>query len=94
LPGLQRLWSEARAQGKDLEVVAVNYQDSPATIAAHWRESGLTFPTFAQNGDSASKAFGVEFYTSMFLLDDQHRVLWRGHRLAEEVVRSLVGFVP
>ncbi len=94
MPGLQRLWSEARAQGKDLEILAVNYQDSAETIAAHWRDGGLTLPSFAQHGDSASKAFGVEFYTSIFLLDANHKVLWRGHRLAEDVVRALAGFGP
>lgn len=82
------------AQGKDAVVLAVNYQDDPALIARHWLESGFDFPTFAQHRDTASRAFGVEFYTSMFVLDAQHRVSWRGHRLAPAVVRPLLGLTP
>lgn len=74
--------------------MAVNFQDDSPTIAAHWRDSGLTFPTFRQHGDSASRAFGVEFYTSMFLLDQNFKVQWRGHRLVEETVKELLGMRP
>lgn len=72
----------------------MNFQDDAATVSSHWRESLLSFPSFLQHGDSASRAFGVEFYTSMFLLDTDFRVLWRGHFLAEPTVKEILGMKP
>ncbi len=77
-----------------MQVLAVNYQDDAATIAAHWRENGFDFPTFTQYRDAASRAFGVEFYTAMFALSRDQQVLWRGHQLADAVVRPLLGLAP
>lgn len=77
-----------------MPVLAVNYQDDVEFLARYWRESGFDLPSFAQHRDVASRAFGVEFYTSMFVLDEEHRVLWRGHKLAPEIVRPLLGLNP
>lgn len=77
-----------------MNLIAVNFQDDSSTVAAHWRDSGLDFPTFLQHGDSASRAFGVEFYTSIFLLDQNFKVQWRDHRVLEEPLKQILGMKP
>jgi hypothetical protein len=74
--------------------MAVNFQDDGPTVAEHWKANGLSFPTFLQQGDSASRAFGVEFYTSMFLLDGNFQVQWRNHKLIEPEVKKILGMKP
>lgn len=86
LPRLQELNEEYAPRG--LVMLAVNYGDEPATIAAYFEKAGFTFTPLRQQQDEVSAAFGVRSYPSTYVIGADGRIAWRELGFDEASLRA------
>ena len=69
LPMLQKVYQQYRSQG--LEVIAVNYKDSPGAVQAFVRERNLGFYVLLDRGGTVNSLYRVRgFPTTVFIAPD------------------------
>lgn len=67
MPSLQRLHDQLLASG--FEVLAVNYQEGPARIAAFTQKMNLTLPVVRDTDGSVAKAWSARVFPASYLID-------------------------
>ena len=77
MPSLAQL---ARAHSGKLRVLAVNYKESPATVAQFTATTGLDLPTLRDPDGALARAWGIRVFPSTVLIgaDGQVRSVVRG----------------
>jgi alkyl hydroperoxide reductase subunit AhpC len=72
---VEQLHRELSPRG--LSVVAVNIQESQATVAAWIREKKVTMPILLDTGGDVTREYGVIATPTSFLIDQQGRLIGR-----------------
>ncbi len=73
---LQRLYAELQPKG--LEVIAVNWNGSPPSVASYVKDSKVTFPVvLSGTQDSVASAYKVSAYPTFYLMDETGKIRWR-----------------
>ncbi|MCS7080673.1 MAG: redoxin domain-containing protein [Chloracidobacterium sp.] len=91
-PKLQKLYDELKDKG--LEVVAINFNDSPETILKYVKDNKFTFligmsqETEQGTKDPVLNEYRVIAYPTNYLLDADGKVVWRGVGFDEKEVRA------
>ncbi len=57
-----------------LEVLGVNYQESPSRIKAFIGKAGIGFPVVRDTDGAVAKAWGARIFPSTFVVDRQGRI--------------------
>lgn len=81
LPELMKLYKQFRHQGLVVVGIAANEQGTATAKAdkIRWRgnKQGVEFPLLMEANDSVKQAFKAEQFTTMILLDESGREVWR-----------------
>jgi thiol-disulfide isomerase/thioredoxin len=88
LPHLQKLQKEYEKRG--VVVLAVNFGDQAETISTYFEREGFTFSAVRQSKDEISRAFGVRVYPTLYVIDAEGRIAWRGAGLDEPMLRAVL----
>lgn len=92
MPPVNRLYQEWKARG--LEVLLVNFRESPARVRRVVRERGYVAPVVVdERGDVTGLRFGVFGPPTTYVLDRQGRLLARGagrHDWTTAAARKLI----
>jgi len=76
LPSVNRAYGEFKEQG--LEVLLVDYRESPDTVRKVTRERGYTAPVLLDvSGDVTGKSYGVWGPPTVFFVDRKGRIVGR-----------------
>jgi len=66
MPALQQLRDDLAPR---LEVLGVNYQESPASIKAYTEKAAITFPIVRDTDGAVAKAYGARIFPSSYVVD-------------------------
>ena len=75
MPSMERLYKEFKVEG--LEIVAINFMESPKPIILFLEENGLTFPVVLDKKGEIAKRYGVHALPATFLVGRQGNFLAR-----------------
>ena len=76
MPSVNQLYGEFR--GKGLEVVLVNFRESPATVKRAVQERGYTAPVLLdESGDTTGRLYGVWGPPTVYLIDRRGQLVGR-----------------
>jgi peroxiredoxin len=78
MPRLAELSREYADRGVQFLAINSNAQDTPARVAGHAREHGLTFPVLKDPANVVADRFGAERTPSVFVLDPIGIIVYRG----------------
>ena len=87
MPHLQQLWSGLSEGRDDLVFLCVNLGDEAEVIRKWWEVSGFTLTAVRQEGDTVSRAFGVQAYPTNYVIGPDGAVQYRGVGWDEAAVR-------
>ena len=77
MPSVNRLYEELKGRG--LEVVLIDFRESPATVKRVVAERGYTAPVLLdESGDTTGRVYGVFGPPTVYLIDRQGRLVARG----------------
>lgn len=92
MPHLQSLWSEAQQKwGDKVAFVCVNIGDDKPVIEDWWSEQKFTLRAVQQDGDAVSRAFGVQFYPTNYVIGPDGKVLYAMVGFQEPALRKALG---
>ena len=92
MPHLQSLWSEVQEKrGNEVVFLCVNLQDEEKVIRDWWEEDGFTLQPVQQEGSVVSKAFGVKYYPTNFIINPEGKVVYRRVGWQEGEIREALG---
>lgn len=86
MPHLERLFKEYEKRG--VSVLAVNFGDTPETIAAYFEKEKFTMTPLRQRKDELGRAFGVRVYPTNYVIGPDGRVAYRAVGFDESDLRS------
>lgn len=100
MPSVNRLYSDLRARG--LEVVLVNFRESPDRVRRTVRERGYGAPVLLdESGEVTGVKYGVFGPPTVYIIDGQGRLLARGagprdwsSPAARRLLETLLGASP
>lgn len=76
MPSVNQLYQDLRHQG--LEVLLVNFRETPATVRKTVQERGYRAPVLLdESGEVTGKAYGVWGPPTVYLIDRQGRMVGR-----------------
>ncbi len=75
---MNELAREFGPQGVAFVGVNANCHDTPAAVAAHARDNGITFPMLKDVTGTVAERLGARRTPEAFLLDGEHRVVYHG----------------
>ncbi|MDR1453575.1 MAG: TlpA family protein disulfide reductase [Candidatus Margulisbacteria bacterium] len=76
MPSMERLYQKFKPQG--LEMLAVNYQETPETVRAFLAENKLSFPAGLDiSGKATTRLYGVTAFPTTYLIDRKGRIIVR-----------------
>lgn len=78
MPRLQELSKEYADRGVQFLGINSNVQDTPARIAGHAKEHGVTFPVLKDPANVIADRFGAQRTPSVFVLDAAGNIVYRG----------------
>ena len=91
LPSLNRL--QRRYEGNDLEIVSVDFRESPAQMAAFLAETPVDFPVLLDTDGRVSLDWRVFSFPSSFIIDRQGQIRYTANRAidwnSEEVWQAI-----
>ncbi|MDR1997465.1 MAG: TlpA family protein disulfide reductase [Candidatus Margulisbacteria bacterium] len=73
MPSMEELYTRLRAHG--LEVLAVNLNEKPKTVADFIQKSGYTFPVLLDQSGKASRKYGIQAIPATFIIDREGYVI-------------------
>jgi peroxiredoxin len=77
LPSVNQLYGQFREKG--LEVLLVNFRESPATVKRAVQERGYTAPVLLdESGDTTGRLYGVWGPPTVYLIDRRGQLVGRG----------------
>jgi peroxiredoxin len=78
MPRLAELSKEYADKGVQFLAINSNCQDTPARIAGHAKEHGITFPVLKDTGNVVADQFGAKRTSEAFLLGPDGTILYQG----------------
>jgi peroxiredoxin len=78
MPRLVEVQKEYAEKKVQLLAINSNQQDTPARIAAHVKEYGITFPVLRDHDFQAADQFGAKRTPEAFVLDEQLKIVYHG----------------
>jgi hypothetical protein len=82
LPSVNAVYEELKGRG--LQVVLVDFRESPALVKRTVRERGYTMPVLLdETGDVSGLKYGVFGAPTVYIVDGQGRLIARGAGLSE-----------
>lgn len=76
-PAVKALWARYRDRGLKVVAVSTGGRDTVAMVRKYLDENGVTYPVFYDADKSASKAFGIAWIPTFFLLDGRGQVVYK-----------------
>jgi len=88
MPRLSQLTAELAQQRQDVEFLAVNFSDTPATIRAWWKDNDFKLRPVMQREGDVSAAFGVQAYPTNYVIGPDGKVVWAGVDYEPAMIRG------
>jgi peroxiredoxin len=74
---------ENSARGDRLQILALDYKESPETVAAFIRRKHVAYPVLLDREGTVARSYRVLGIPTYILLDASGRIVYRGHELPE-----------
>lgn len=69
LPLLESTWKQMQAQGKDVIVIGIDYQESSSAATSFLQQNGITYPAALDASGSVASTYGITSLPDTFFIN-------------------------
>ncbi len=80
MPLLENTWRQLQAQGKDVIVIGIDYQESSSAAASFLQQNGVTYPAALDASGSIASAYGIASLPDTFFINRDRIVVSKALR--------------
>ena len=80
LPLLENTWKQMQAQGKDVIVIGIDYQESSSAATSFLQQNGVTYPAALDASGSVASRYGITSLPDTFFINRNGTVISKALR--------------